>query len=269
MTERHLIAIDLDGTLLNGEKTIPEKTKKILVKAKQLGHKVVIATGRPYRASKMYYKELGLDTPIVNFNGAFVHHPLDYKWGVFHTPLELETAETIIKTCEAFQVKNIMVEVMDDVYLRHHDEFVIDLFDLGSPLLKTGDLHTLLTDDPTCLLIHPDDEHIDQIRTLLKRAHAEVIEQRMWGAPFNIIEIVRSGLSKAVGLERIANHYAIPQERIIAFGDEDNDLEMLQYAGHGIAMGNAIDELKDVASDVTSSNEDNGIARYLEKLLAL
>lgn len=73
--DQHLIALDLDGTLLTNEKTISPTTKRVLEKAKQEGHIVMIATGRPYRSSAMYYSELDLSTPIVNFNGALVHHP--------------------------------------------------------------------------------------------------------------------------------------------------------------------------------------------------
>src|SRR5690606_41588100 len=91
MTKQHLIALDLDGTLLKDDKTISTKTKATLEKAKKAGHAIMIATGRPYRSSSMYYQELGLTTPIVNFNGAFVHHPLDQNWGVYHDTLDLKT----------------------------------------------------------------------------------------------------------------------------------------------------------------------------------
>ena len=67
--------------------------------------------------------------------------------------------------------------------------------------------------------------------------HAEVIDHRRWGAPWHIIEIVKSGLNKAVGIQKVADYYQIDQKNIIAFGDEDNDLEMIEYAGVGVAMG--------------------------------
>ena len=70
----HLIVLDLDGTLLTDQQQISAK-RKTLLQAKEQGHQVMIATGRPYRASDLYYHELGLTTPIVNFNGAYVHHP--------------------------------------------------------------------------------------------------------------------------------------------------------------------------------------------------
>lgn len=80
MKKQHLIALDLDGTLLTDNKIISARTKKTIEKAKEQGHIVVISTGRPFRASHAYYKELNLNTPIVNFNGAYVHHPLDVNW---------------------------------------------------------------------------------------------------------------------------------------------------------------------------------------------
>lgn len=81
MNEKHLIVLDLDGTLLTDNKTISPRTKQTLLKLKENGHDVMIATGRPFRSSELYYRELGLTTPIVNFNGAFVHHPLQTSWG--------------------------------------------------------------------------------------------------------------------------------------------------------------------------------------------
>lgn len=269
MINRHIIALDLDGTLLTDKKMISQRTKQVLLKAKEAGHLICIATGRPYRASIQYYQELQLDTPIVNFNGAFVHHPSNPSFGYYHTPLDIKTAKTIIQTCETFQVQNIMVEIIDDYYLRYYDEVFINTFTLGQNPLDYGNLQTLLKDDPTTILVYPQENHVEELKNVLKAAHAEVIDQRVWAAPWNIIEIIRAGINKAVGLKKIAEYYHIPRERIIAFGDEDNDLEMIEYAGYGIAMENAIDSLKNIANFITKSNEEDGIALYLEEHLHL
>ncbi|MFA9555861.1 Cof-type HAD-IIB family hydrolase [Evansella sp. AB-rgal1] len=261
----HIIALDLDGTLLTDDKKISIRNKTVISKLRELGHKVVIATGRPYRASKVYYQELLLDSPMVNFNGAFTHHPTNPT--IFeseHTPIDQKTAKAIIETCEAFRVQNIMVEIIDEYYLRYRDKGFEDTFTLGQTPIDYGNLHTLLQEDPTSLLIYPEDNNHKALKDMLHSAHAEVIEQRSWGAPFNVIEIVKSGLSKAVGLKRISDFYQIPKDRIIAFGDEDNDLEMLEYVGCGVAMGNAIDELKAIANEKTVTNEEDGIAVFLE-----
>lgn len=269
MSEKYLIALDLDGTLLTDKKEISPNTKKVIAKAREEGHIVMIATGRPYRSSEMYYRELGLDTPIVNFNGAFIHHPKDNHFGFYHSPLDMDVAKDIVETCLSYSFHNIIAEIMDDVYFHYHDEKLIDIFNLGKPNVTTGDLRRSLTGSPTSMLIHTDENEIHHIRKHLTEVHAEVIDQRSWAAPFHVIEIIRSGLNKAEGLKKASDYYQIPPERIIAFGDEDNDLEMIDYAGHGIAMGNAIDPLKSIAKDVTLTNEKDGVGVYLNDLLNL
>ncbi|SDZ74418.1 hypothetical protein SAMN05421743_10124 [Thalassobacillus cyri] len=269
--QQHLIALDLDGTLLTDEKTISERTKQTVLKAKEEGHIVVIATGRPHRASIDYYHELGLDTPMVNFNGALIHHPTDHKWDALHSPLPIRTAKSIIHDCYEMEVKNLLAEIKDDVFLDQHDEEVMELFHATGDTnpVTVGNLKHQLKEDPTSLLIYPHEHQIQSLRQGLEDNHAELIEHRKWGAPYHVIEIVRKGLNKAVGLDKISRYYHIPKDRIIAFGDEDNDLEMIEYAGVGVAMKNGIDELKGIAKHITHSNMDNGIGSFLEEYLKL
>ena len=89
--------------------------------------------------------------------------------------------------------------------------------------------------------------HINRIKQMLTRFYAENIEHRRWGAPFPVIEIVKRGISKARGIDVVKDYLNVPTSRIIAFGDEDNDLEMIKYAKFGVAMDNGLDELKHVA----------------------
>ncbi|HSI66606.1 MAG TPA: Cof-type HAD-IIB family hydrolase [Planococcus sp. (in: firmicutes)] len=269
MKKQHLIVLDLDGTLLTDQKVISEKTKTTLIKAMDAGHQVMIATGRPYRASETYYRELALRTPIVNFNGAFVHHPKNTGWGTHHTPIDLKVVYEVIESMHDFNFKNIVAEVLDDVYLHHHDEKLMDIFKFGDPSITTGDLRNYLKVDPTSMLIHAPFEKVPSIHEHLSSVHAEVIDHRRWGAPWHVIEIVKSGLNKAVGIDRVAKSLNIAKEHIIAFGDEDNDLEMIEYAGVGVAMGNAIDPLKNIANEITLNNNEDGIAELLIDRLKL
>ncbi|PPA72351.1 Cof-type HAD-IIB family hydrolase [Jeotgalibacillus proteolyticus] len=267
--EKHLIVLDLDGTLLTDEKIISEKTKTTLFKAKEEGHEVMIATGRPYRASEAYYKELGLTTPIVNFNGAFVHNPVNQRWGVFHEPMDLRVVRDVVEACQDFQFHNIVAEILDDVYLHYHDEKLLDIFSFGNPAIQTGDLRTYLPASPTSVLIHADEKDVQTIRSHLDDVHAEVIDHRRWGAPWHVIELVKKGLNKAVGIRKAADALTIPQSRIIAFGDEDNDIEMLEFAGIGVAMENGIKSVQTAANEITASNNEDGIALFLEQRLKL
>ncbi|WP_163537091.1 Cof-type HAD-IIB family hydrolase [Gracilibacillus sp. YIM 98692] len=271
MQEKHLIALDLDGTLLTDRKEISPYTKNIVHKAIQEGHIVVIATGRPHRASIMYYQELGLDTPMVNFNGALIHHPHDHKWDVLHSPLPNRTAKKIIQTCYEFKVDNIFAEIRDEMFLDRYDEQILNMFShpQQKEIITIGSLKNHLKEDPTSLLIHPKNHHIEELRKYLDDEHASVIEHRKWGVPWDIIEVVRKGINKAVGLKKIAHYYHIPQSHVIAFGDEDNDLEMIDYAGVGVAMGNAIDSLKDISNHQTNTNQADGIGTFLLEYLKL
>ncbi|MFD2617120.1 Cof-type HAD-IIB family hydrolase [Terrilactibacillus laevilacticus] len=265
---KYLIAVDLDGTLLTEEKTISKRTKTVLQQALNDGHIVVISTGRPYRASKMYYHELGLNTPIVNYNGAFIHHPLNPHWDAKHTPLDNETIKTIFQTCSAYDLQNIIAEHLDDVYIRNDEPDTVSFFNVGDPkIYKNENLKEELTINPTCLLIQPRPKDIVSLTQDLFNTHSDQIHHCTWGEPWNIIEVYNPIVNKAYGLQMIAQDVGAAPEDIIAFGDEENDIEMLKYAGRGVAMGNANVKIKSIADDVTLSNEDDGIAAYLERIL--
>ena len=270
-TKRHLIALDLDGTLLTDEKIITDRTKLVIKKARDAGHIVVIATGRPHRASLAYYEELDLNTPMVNFNGAYLHHPIDKKWEALHSPLPARTALAVIETCYQLGVHNIMAEVLGDVYIDRYDEEFMDIFHINQQdnLIRVGSLKNQLDYDPTSLIIHPRENQVKELRESLSRDHASVIEHRHWGAPWNMIEIVRKGMNKGVAVDRIAKYYQIEPKNVIAFGDEDNDYEMIDYAGVGVAMDNGADHLKKIAKHITATNQADGVAVFLENHLQL
>ncbi|GAA0454955.1 Cof-type HAD-IIB family hydrolase [Alkalibacillus silvisoli] len=269
--KKHLIALDLDGTLLNNNKVISDQTLKTIESAKEAGHIVAIATGRPFRASKQYYQQMGLSSPIVNMNGAFTHHPKQVNWDHQHSPLPKDVAHDIVDTCYDVGVQNILAEIMDDVYIEYennHDITKFFQFGLDTPA-TFGKIKDHLPQDPSSVLIHPFDDRVDAIRQTLTDRHASVVDHRKWGAPFHVIEVIRSDMHKAVGVQKIAKDYDIPKDRIIAFGDEDNDFEMIEYAGVGVAMDNGIDELKSLANEITSTNHDDGVAQFLQEYLNL
>lgn len=269
--KQHLIALDLDGTLLTDKKEISIKNQRIIKDIIAEGHIVVIATGRPHRSSINFYKILGLTTPMINFNGALIHHPRDNKWGSYHHPLKKKTALDVVDASLQTKARNIMVEVQDNAYLEIHDQEIMDIFLLSEEEKRLypftiGNIKEKLKDDPTSVLIRPEDKYLDQLKKHLED-YVEFIEHRNWGAPFNIIEVTKKGINKAIGLKQIANYYNIPKERIIAFGDEDNDLEMIDFAGVGVAMDNGISELKSIAKHITLSNELDGVGAFLADYL--
>ncbi len=265
MTQPYLIALDLDGTLLTNEKLISPRTKLALNKMKEAGHQLVISTGRPYRASKQYYAELDLTTPIVNFNGAHVHHPRSHEFRTSHTTIPKETAFSILEMCRSYNINNVITEVMDQVYVEKWDDSFYEVFDMPKSEVIIGPIDQKLDENPTSVLISTPRSEILQLIKALDQEHAEMVDQRSWGYPSDIIEIIRKGTNKAVGLKRVADYLSIPMDRVVAFGDEENDLEMIEAAGHGVAMGNATHSIKAIANHITHTNEDDGIASFLEQ----
>lgn len=261
--EKHLIALDLDGTLLNHKQEITHKTKKVLQYLIDEGHEVMIATGRPPRSSIEFYEEIGMRTPMINFNAAYISHPLDKSFPTFHSPLNLEVVKDVIQGIESFDLFNVIVEVVDEVYMHSHDEKLLNVFLMGNPHLTIGDIRDHLQRNPTAMLIQANEENYTDIRNHLTEHFADIIDHRTWAAPWNVIEIIQKGISKGAGVSKVANYLNIPRENVIAFGDEDNDLEMLQWAGKGVAMANGIDQVKEVADAITLTNNEDGVAAFL------
>lgn len=270
--DRKLIAIDLDGTTLNDNSQITPETKQTIERIVAQGHIVSIATGRPYRTSAQFYKQLSLDTPMVNFNGAWCHHPNNYNWeNGYHKRLEREIALSLISLNEYPSVNLISAESQDHVYLDRLKDYP---YSGGSPLTESQIIPFTadnLNEHPTSVNIFTTEEHfIPFIQEKIIERYGADVEVRTWGGPTPTLEVVSAGIQKAMGVEKIADSYNISRENIIAFGDEANDFEMIQYAGHGVVMKNGIDGLKEVSDDITSvTNHENGLANYLTKYFDL
>ncbi len=264
--DKKLIVLDLDGTTLKDDQTISNRTKIALESARKLGHEVMIATGRPYRLSSFYYSELELTTPIVNFNGAVLHHPLNANFqDGYHEAIDLNIVREILDYSYQLPLANIAAEVQDSVFLERSDDTVPETFHLGVHNMIVGNIRNAINANATSLLFFGKSEELTLIGKHLDEQLSDVISYHTWGASWPAVEIVKYGIHKAVGIQKAAKSLGISQKNIIAFGDEANDLQMLDYAGIGVAMGNAVPAAKNAANTVTLSNEEDGIAVYLEE----
>lgn len=267
---KKLIAIDLDGTTLNQDSMITSKTKETLKKAINAGHHVSIATGRPFRMSHQFYQQLELTTPMVNFNGALVHIPNQHWDGERETLINREIAFEILSQKKQLNLDFIAAENRDTFFIDSFDFFDEKIFASSRPGEKNLLSPKNLTTNPTSLLVRTDKRFAGAVSAELTRQFGSYVDVRTWGGPTAILEIVSKGIQKAKGVQEIANYLSIDQKDVIAFGDEHTDLELLDYAGWGVAMANGTDQLKGIANDVTPlSNQEDGLAVYLEKLLKL
>ncbi|MDZ7835334.1 MAG: Cof-type HAD-IIB family hydrolase [Alkalibacterium sp.] len=269
--KRKLIALDLDGTTLNDHSEISQRTKKTLTRLRNDGHIVSIVTGRPYRNSYYYYKQLELDTPIVNFNGAWLHNPADLSWRYgYHKTLSKDLALSMLSLKTNPEVQLIAAESRSDIYIEGEYEPYPDFFPEGIHMSKQLRPEILLEDPTSVGVFTVTRQYQPEIEQKIIDTYKNSVEVRMWGGDTPCLEVVAAGVQKAMGLERIARSYNLNRSDIIAFGDQENDFEMIQYAGHGVVMSNGSDRLKKISNDITyKNNHEDGLSDYLERYFKL
>jgi Cof subfamily protein (haloacid dehalogenase superfamily) len=262
----HLIAIDLDGTLLTDEKTINSKTRRYLKRLEKLGHHIVIATGRPVRAIEKYYREIGLNAPVVCYNGACITHPSDQRFPSRHFAFSKEVVKDIYVAAGVEHIDNIMCETNKNIWLLKEDTDLAAFFWHDDMNVIYGDIRTTLDEDPMTMIIKSNlrSDFTDQLLYEAVKRHAG-LRIRFWNRS-NFSEIYYEHISKGHALEEIATFYGIPKSRTLAFGDAANDIEMLAMAGTSFAMKNGEEEIKQHADFVTRhDNNHDGIYHALRK----
>lgn len=266
---QHLIAIDLDGTTLNNRSQLSQTTIKTLQQASHEGHIVSIVTGRPYRISANFYDQLSLKSPMVNFNGALAHIPHQQWKSEYQLNIDREIALDLLAQGPKLGIKTITAENKLHMWANQQSTVMPDF--LPAKITKDEILNSInLTSNPTALTLQYDALKEQTLIKQINEKYGSLVDVRVWGGPYNILEVVSKGIQKARGVAYLAKQYNISQQNIIAFGDEDNDEEMLSYAGRGVAMQNAISSIKKIADDVTrDDNEHDGLAHYLTKYLKL
>ncbi|HIW72270.1 MAG TPA: Cof-type HAD-IIB family hydrolase [Candidatus Levilactobacillus faecigallinarum] len=267
--ERKLIAIDLDGTTLNNASEISPKTQAVLTAARQAGHLVSIVTGRPNRLSAGIYDQLGLDGPMINFNGSLGHIPHQHWADEYQYTFDKAVAFDLLAHREELGINMIAAEGKN-LFLAVKDR-PVELGFFPSVLQSNQILNQKsLTENPTSLTIAVDRSHQEQLLSYLRLNFGDQIDAAPWGGPNSVVELGVKGVQKATGVEVLAHHYHVDRQNIIAFGDEHNDSAMLDYAGWGVAMQNATTVIKDIANDVTPlDNQHDGLATYLQDYLKI
>jgi Cof subfamily protein (haloacid dehalogenase superfamily) len=267
--KQKLITLDLDGTTLNSSSQLSPKTIQTIKKASEAGHIVSIITGRPYRMARDVYDELGLKTPMGNFNGALMHIP-HQKWdGEYSRTINKAVVYDLMKHKAEYNIKLLAVESKHTFFADHAAPASFDFFPheiSDDQVLTEKSLRT----NPTSITILVEPNSAEKVKNQLLHYYGEYISVGVWGGPHSVLEIVSKGIQKAKAVAYLANYYNVDRQDMIAFGDEHNDAEMLEYVGRGVAMQNATDQIKSIANDITEfNNADDGVAKYLDDYLGL
>lgn len=261
-----LIAIDLDGTLLNSKKEISPRNKATLMEAKTAGIKIVLCTGRPLKAIEVYIEELGLYDSgdySITFNGGLVQKN---KSGEIMEKA-LMPLEDIHELHELAVGLNVPLDILSDelvLQLPSSPNYPSIYSELNNLLtFEAAQLDQLSTDrvyNKAVIALEADylDKQIKKIPSTFYDRY-EVIKTRK-----NLLEFMPKGITKAYGISLLAKDLGIKQEEIMAIGDEENDLPMIEYAGIGVAMKNAVPEVKAAAQTITDTNDHDGVAKVVE-----
>ncbi len=263
-----IVVLDLDGTLTNSKKELSERNRLALIKLQQNGEKVVLASGRPTYGIVPLAKELELE----KFGG----YILSYNGGVIIdccTGKELYSnvlpSELIAPLYEASKECDTTILSYDAEYIvteNGEDKFVGIEAHLNKMKVKEVDdfLNYFSTPLPKCLAVG-DPARVVELEAGLKSRFDGVMNIYR-SEPF-FLELVPLGIDKAQSLSVLLEKIGGEREDMIAFGDGFNDLSMIQYAGVGVAMANAQDEVKRHADVIALSNDEDGVADYIEREL--
>lgn len=260
------IALDLDGTIVkDGNKTNKETIEYLREVNKT--YPIIIATGRPYRSSKYYYDLLELQTPIINYNGSYVHHPNNKSFNKQSLFIDKDQITNLIYDLKD-EFINSFCEIEDDIFLWQENEEVKPYLHLDGGILHVGHFDDILYSNPHGAFMITKNGSEKILADLVESKYSKYFKLRIWYSDQEVIsELYNIYASKAHGLEIVSQFYNIEASKIIALGDGHNDIEMLSYAGLGVAMANSHPELLEVADVVTASIDENGVMKFLKSYL--
>lgn len=262
-----MIVLDIDDTLLTDQHVISQRTKEALLKAQDMGVKVVLASGRPTFAMHNLAEELLLHdygSYVLSFNGGII---TDYqtKNNVYECTLTKEQAHELY---EISKKHNVFVHtyVENDIITEKGNQYTdIEGQLTGMQIKEVSSFTEHVQNDVVKLLMLEDPEKLAQVEKILQKELEGKISV-MRSKPF-FLELTNSEVDKGKSLNHLIQILGIRQDEVIAVGDGYNDLPMIKFAGLGVAMGNAPEEIKQQADYVTATNNEDGVAKVVEKFI--
>lgn len=264
-----LIVSDLDGTLLRDDHTISEYTQNVIHKVSAQGIDFMLATGRIFGGAKQYAKALKLNTPILACNGALIKEAEGRV--LYGRPIQTDTlAEIFAFLLEKELYFHCYGE--ESFFTRKFSDHLNGFYAFNNDLPEE-ERFPMIELDPLELLGK------ETIYKVLARCEGEAARKELYqglskisGASVTVswhdtFDICANQVSKATAIQRYAEEKGIDPSEIICFGDNYNDMDMLLYAGLGIAVENGVKELKEAADYVTSASNDDGVAKAIEKFV--
>ncbi|WP_042164283.1 Cof-type HAD-IIB family hydrolase [Paenibacillus gorillae] len=259
-----LIAIDVDDTLLNDELIVTDGTRAALEQAIAQGVTVTLATGRMYASARKIADQIQLNVPIITYQGSLVKTLLDGQ-----VLYERSVPTEITRLLYAFAKEkglHLQFYVDDVLYVAEDNDRARAYSALSKiPYVVADDVEALLDKPNTKLLMIDEPDYLDQIAEELKPLISDKVH--MTKSKAHYLEFTHKEGTKGHALRFMAEHLGCSIEQTIAIGDAWNDREMIEAAGLGVAMGNAVPALKELANYVTLSNNEDGVKHVIDKFV--
>lgn len=265
-----LVITDMDGTLLNSQKELTQRTRNMVKALREQGIAFTICTGRIATMVEYYIRELEIDTLVVTTNGAVIWDPLQQS-AVYEAPVPPQAAQQLMDFCREQSLDYGALTLGTNYFADHSAR--IQLFHCYNEIARNGGMremdlqyfgesHQFMEElNIDKLLIYATDPKKNR---MAKEFINQVPGIACTSSDAGLWEVSAEGVSKGSGLKRAAEIMGLSMEQICAFGDYDNDLSMLQEAGLPVAMGNALEHVKTTAAYVTKTNDEDGVAYAVE-----
>ena len=259
-----LVATDIDGTLLNSKSELTPHTIDTIQRSIANGLIFAISTGRPIQGVQFFAKLLEVDMPFITYNGAMVIMSKSQKI-LYEQKLAAHDAADAIRLGKQYGT-TVLVWADNQLYVTEHNEKTEHYKTISTiePILVPS-FDDIIANGVSKVLWYDEESKIEQYRI---EVGAHISKQVNFHPSRPIfLEFVDKDATKAIGMQKIGEHYGIKQEEMIAIGDGFNDLSMIEYAGLGIVMANAKDVVKEKADFITKSNDEDGVAYAIEKFI--
>lgn len=279
-----LLALDLDGTLLNSRGQVSERNRRALEDARSLGVRVAIVTGRRFRDARPIALELGLDVPVIAHNGALTKHAETLET-VAVLPLPLAAAHHAILVGRGAGADPLVSDDHEGLGVLIYDHLSGDNLPLmqyvtwaqrihgesGAAVRQVPTVERYLDHEPIHLAFSGSCVKMKELEDELRRELKETVKifcTAYAAKDFALLDIVHPEASKGVGVAAAAAELGISSDEVMAVGDNFNDLEMLEFAGTGVVMGNAEPSMHEIKGlHTTTTNDTDGVAIAIERFI--
>lgn len=259
----YLISCDLDGTTLNRQGELTQKTIGVLRHLRKQGHIVVLATGRPYNGAIGKYEEIGLDTALITDNGGSIENPVDHAFPKQRTYIPVHMMHQLFSFAKPMIISSFF-SIDDVVYAYKYDKKLEEFFSGIHSDRVVEDDFTAFQVEPTGMVFLIQSDKQKPFESYIDLHFGQTLSHRLWGVEngYAVYEVYLKHVSKSSAIKYLLDYYQIPQDHWIALGDGINDVEMIRDAQVGVAMKNAVPELHAVANIITERSHDEEAVAY-------